>query len=53
MNLVILIAIGIFFRIVSIVAMQVISNPKRPKMRKLGQSELVNSSDGLKKEETP
>lgn len=37
-NIVILIGIGIFFRIVSIIAMQVISNPKRPKMRKLGQS---------------
>lgn len=35
MNVVILIGIGFFFRILSIIGMQVISNPKRPKLRKL------------------
>lgn len=34
-NIVILIAIGVFWRIISIIAMQLISNPKRPKMKKI------------------
>lgn len=34
-NVVIMLGIGVFFRIISIVCMQVVSNPKRPRMNKI------------------
>jgi len=43
-NLIILIGIGVFFRIVSIISMQVVSNPKRPRMNQLrdyGKSQII------------
>lgn len=46
-NLLILIGIGIFFRFVSILAMQVISNPKRPKLLKMSEESLPGSQEKM------
>jgi hypothetical protein len=47
-NLLILVGIGFFFRLVSILAMQKISNPKRPKLLKISEELSQVSQEKIK-----